>query len=172
VSDYRRLYIPGGCYFFTVVTYHRLPVFANPEHVNALREAFRAVKAAHPFEVQAMVVLPDHLHCLWRLPEDDAGFSTRWRDIKNLVSRQIDTSINPRREKAVWQRRFWEHAIRDQDDWARHVDYIHWNPVKHDYVLSPEDWPYSSFALAVRKGWYPAAWGRVEPPDIDGLVPE
>jgi putative transposase len=172
VSDYRRLYIPGGCCFFTVVTYHRLPVLAQPEHINALREAFRAVKAAHPFEVQAMVVLPDHLHCLWHLPEGDAGFSTRWRDIKNRVSRQIQTPINSRREKAVWQRRFWEHAIRDQDDWVRHVDYIHWNPVKHGYVPSPGDWPYSSFAQALRKGWYPPDWGRVEPAGIDGLVPE
>lgn len=168
MSDYRRCYIPGGCYFFTVVTYQRRPLFRDPANIALLREAMRRVKASHPFEVQAMVVLPDHLHSLWRLPEGDADFSTRWREIKNQVSKGIDTPINHRREKQVWQRRFWEHAIRDLNDWRRHVDYIHFNPVKHGLVSAAADWPHSSFARRVAEGWYPPQWGREEPAELRG----
>ena len=166
MSDYRRYYIPGGCYFFTVVTYRRRPLLADAARVALLREALRMVKAARPFEVQAMVVLPDHLHALWRLPDGDADFSSRWRDVKNTVSRSIATPVNRRGEKAVWQRRFWEHAIRDEEDWRRHCDYIHFNPVKHGLARTPGDWPYSSFRAAVTKGWYAPEWGTLEPADI------
>jgi len=169
VSDYRRLFVPGGCYFFTVVCYRRRNNFATEANVNLLREAFRRVKARHPFEIQAMVVMPDHLHCLWRLPEGDADFSTRWRDIKNWVSRRIETPANHRGKKAVCQRRFWEHVIRDDDDWARHVDYIHYNPVKHGYATAAADWPFSSFRKAVQEGWYDPDWGRAEPEEVKGL---
>jgi putative transposase len=168
MSNYRRCYIPGACYFFTAVTYERRPLFQDPANVDLLRQAMRQAKASRPFEVQAMVVLPDHLHSLWRLPEVDADFSIRWRDIKNRVSKAIDTSTNHRREKQVWQRRFWEHIIRDLNDWRRHVDYIHFNPVKHGYVCTAADWPHSSFARRVAEGWYPAEWGREEPAAIRG----
>ena len=169
MSDYRRVFIPGGCYFFTVVTHERQPLFCDKHRIALLREAMRSVMRKRPFEIQAMVVLPDHLHALWRLPPGDADFSSRWRDIKNRVSKQIPAPVNARGEKAVWQRRFWEHAIRDLDDWSRHVDYIHYNPVKHGYCARAGDWPYSSFGKAVEAGWYHADWGCAEPPDLSGL---
>ena len=114
MSNYRRSFIPGSGYFFTVVTYRRSPLFRNAESVARLRLAMRKVMAKRPFEIQAMVVLPDHLHAVWQLPDDDADFSKRWRDIKYQVSKFIDAPVNQRREKLVWQRRFWEHAIRDE----------------------------------------------------------
>ncbi len=111
------------------------------------------VVVARPFQVDAIVVLPEHLHCIWRMPEGDADFSSRWREIKKAASRQIDTSPNSRNERPVWQRRYWEHAIRDEEDWRRHVDYIHYNPVKHGLVNQPGEWSWSSFGSAVAKGW-------------------
>jgi putative transposase len=168
MSNYRRCYVPGGCYFFTVVTHARMPLFKTEEHVNLLRASVRDVMSTHPFEIQAMVVLPDHLHAVWRLPDGDDDFSRRWRDIKHHVSEHIDAPVNHRREKPVWQRRFWEHAIRDEDDWRRHLDYVHFNPVKHGLVACARDWPYSSFRRAVEKGWYAPDWGCEEPEDIMG----
>lgn len=153
MSDYRRVIIPGGVFFFTVVTHERAPLFSSDERVELLRAAFRKVKAARPFHIDAMVVLPDHLHCIWRLPEGDGDYSGRWREIKKAASREIDARINGRGERPVWQRRFWEHAIRDEADWRRHVDYIHYNPVKHGLVARPGDWPRSSFGRAVACGW-------------------
>ena len=168
MSDYRRCFIPGGCYFFTVVTCRRRPLFRDPHQVDLLRKAMRGVMSKRPFEIQAMVVLPDHLHAVWRLPDGDADFSRRWRDIKHDVSRDIDAPVNHRREKPVWQRRFWEHAIRDEDDWRRHLDYVHFNPVKHGLVSCARDWPFSSFRRSVQRGWYDPAWGCVEPEGISG----
>jgi putative transposase len=122
VSNYRRAYFPGGIYFFTVVTLNRVPVFTDEDRVETLRQAFRKVMATRPFEIDAMVILPEHLHCIWRMPEGDADYSSRWREIKKAVSRQIRTATNARNERMVWQRRFWEHAIRDEEDWRKHVD--------------------------------------------------
>ncbi len=166
MSDYRRLRVPGGCYFFTVVTYERRRLFAETHNVDLLREAFAHTKSRRPFSMDAIVILPDHLHCVWRLPEGDTDFSGRWRAIKQFVSRRIDAPRSPRGEKLVWQRRFWEHLIRDEEDWRRHVDYIHFNPVKHGLVHAPEDWPYSSFPRAVENGWYRTGWGRTEPVQV------
>jgi len=143
VSDYRRCFIPGGCYFFTVVTYRRHPLFGDPANVDLLRMAMREVMAKRPFEIQAMVVLPDHLHTVWQLPKAEADFSKRWRDIKHFVSCRIDAPVNRRKEKLVWQRRFWEHAIRNEEDWRRHLEYVHFNPVKHGLASCAADWPYS-----------------------------
>ena len=151
--SYRRLYVPGSTYFFTVVTYDRQPLFNDPANVQLLREAFRRVKRHHPFTVEAIVVLPDHIHALWTLPEGDVDFSTRWRLIKAHVSRRCAKSYQhspsasrlQKGEKTVWQRRFWEHLIRDQRDFDNHVAYIHNNPVKHGLVSTPADWPHSSF---------------------------
>lgn len=159
--DYRRDYQPGARYFFTVVTEGRQPLLI--EQVGRLREAFRLCMTRHPFEIDAVVVLPDHLHTVWRLPEGDADFSSRWRIIKRKFSAglppgQINPSKHAKREKGIWQRRFWEPVIRDEDDWRRHIDYIHTNPVKHGYVSSPDQWPHGSFRRAVAKGWYPPAW--------------
>ena len=152
MSDYRRAYERGGCYFFTVVTHDRRPWLTQPDIYQRLREAFRHVAAKRPFHIDAIVVLPDHLHCIWRLPETDSDFSTRWRLIKNFVSRGAKTALSDRGEKYVWQRRFWEHQIRDERDWRRHMDYIFFNPVKHGYVLEPSLWPYSTYRRDVRLG--------------------
>ncbi len=169
MSNYRRVYLPGGTYFFTVVTLDRVPVFINEDRVEALRQAFRKVMAVRPFRIDAMVVLPEHLHCILRLPEGDADYSSRWREIKKAASRRIGMDTNARNERMVWQRRFWEHAIRDEEDWRRHVDYIHYNPVKHGLVSSPGEWAWSSFGNAVSKGWYEETWGANEPITIVGM---
>jgi len=155
--EYRRFYQPGARYFFTVVTANRKPLLI--EYIDRLRAAFKICITRHPFEIEAMVVLPDHLHTIWRLPEDDADFSTRWMVIKRQFSSGLpreDTSLSKikKREKGIWQRHFWEHCIRNDNDWRRHIDYIHFNPIKHGYVNKPEDWQYSSFQKAVDKGWY------------------
>jgi putative transposase len=119
--------------------------------------------------VDAVVVLPDHLHCIWRLPEADADFSTRWRLVKRSFSLHLQTALNGRSEKVVWQRRYWEHLMRDEQDWRRHMDYIHYNPVKHGYALTPTDWPYSSFHRAVACGLYDPGWGAQEPATVTGM---
>lgn len=172
MSDYRRVRVPGGCYFFTVVTYGRRPLLADEININLLRQALASAKTRRPFDVEAMVVLPDHLHCIWRLPAGDADFSGRWRAVKQFVSKRLDTAVSPRGEKPVWQRRFWEHLIRDQEDWRRHMDYIHFNPVKHGLVAAPEDWPHSSYRRAVAEGRYPPGWGRTEPDSVRNMMRE
>jgi len=169
MSDYRRVRVTGGCYFFTVVTYQRRPLFDDEHNVDLLRQAFAWTRARRSFDIEAIVILPDHLHCVWRLPEGDNDFSGRWRTIKQFVSRRIDATVLRRGEKTVWQRRFWEHLIRDEEDWRRHVDYIHFNPVKHGMVNAPEDWPYSSYGRAVDRGWYPQGWGRAEPDQLRNM---
>lgn len=166
MSQYRRLFIPGGSYFFTVVTYDRKPLLCQAPVIQKLRQAFCHVQQKFPFFIEAIVVLPDHLHCIWRLPEGDSDFSKRWQHIKQFVSLNIQTSRNHRREKTVWQRRYWEHALRNEKDWQKHIDYIYYNPVKHGYTTRPLDWPYSSFKKAVVQGWYPSNWGASEPLSI------
>ena len=169
MSQYRRWYQPGGWYFFTVVTADRARRLVGADAITRLRESFRIVRAQWPYEMDAAVILPDHLHCIWRLPSDDADFSTRWRLIKGHFARGVQAVANPRGEKRVWQRRFWEHLLRDEEDWRRHMDYIHYNPVKHGYVASAGAWPHSSFRHAVAQGYYDADWGRAEPLTIAGM---
>ncbi|MBW6511259.1 MAG: transposase [Desulfuromonadaceae bacterium] len=167
---YRRSRVCGGCYFFTVVTHQRQRLFAVPENVDVLRTAFRTVIARYPFVVDAVVLLPDHLHCLWTLPEGDAGFSTRWRLIKTEFTRHcrpelrvpVSASRLNKKEQGIWQRRFWEHQIRDDEDFRHHLDYIHFNPVKHGLVEDAALWPYSSMRRYLRSGVYPDGWGRSE----------
>lgn len=138
------------------------------DHIDLLREAFVTVRARYPFRLDAVVVLPEHLHCLMTLPPGDADFSTRWNLIKGHFSRALDkgepvsASRRKRRERGIWQRRFWEHLIRDETDFNRHVDYIHWNPVKHGWVARVEDWPYSSFHDYQRQGVYPPGWAGAQ----------
>jgi putative transposase len=166
--QYRRAFTPGGTLFFTVVTHDRRPLLASAEAVAVLRAAFRSVRQSRPFEIDAMVVMPDHLHCIWTMPPDDADFATRWRLIKTWFTKNRPTSLgtapDPARsakgEQAVWQHRYWEHLIRDDNDFARHVDYIHYNPVKHGLASSAAQWPYSSFNRHVAAGIYPANWGQ------------
>jgi putative transposase len=156
--EYRRDRITGGTYFFTVVTDGRRPVFHDPAAVGLLRGAFRRVYADRPFVIDAMVVLPDHLHTVRTLPKDDSDYSMRWR----LIKRTFTSAV--RFQKPIWQKRFWEHRIRDDDDWRRHLDYIHWNPVKHGLAHDVWEWPYSSFQKHVRLGAYPPTWRpAVEP---------
>lgn len=169
MSDYRRAFQSGGCYFFTVVTYQRRPWLTEEPSIERLRKAFRHVMESRPFSIDAIVILPDHLHCIWQLPEGDDDFSERWRQIKRFVSIGLKSQLNARNEKALWQRRYWEHLIRDEEDWHRHMDYIHYNPVKHGFVKRPADWPHSSFKLALKRGWYEASWGNTEPTSITGM---
>jgi putative transposase len=164
---YRRAILPGGTCFFTLVTFQRRPIFASPQAVELLRYAFGYVLARMPFTIVASVVLPDHLHCIWTLPPDDSNYSTRWRMIKGHFTRHWqkgekesqNASRRMKGEADVWQRRFWEHLIRDEVDLNRHIEYIHYNPVKHGLVRSPAEWEYSSFMRFVREGNYPIDWG-------------
>ena len=173
---YRRVFIPGAAYFFTVVTAQRYPWFANPDHVELLRSAFRAVRVKYPFTIEAMVVLPDHLHCIWTLPPGDADFATRWRLIKSWFSKRVPVAPTDvregQRQRRVWQNRYWEHWLRDENDFRAHVEYIHFNPVKHGLAVSAGAWPYSSFGRYVAAGLYPADWGQSALPDLSGIGSE
>jgi putative transposase len=146
---YRRNRQPGGTYFFTVTLMDRGSSMLT-RHIPVLGNAMRDVRAHHPFETIAIVVLPDHLHAIWRLPEHDTEYSMRWRMIKSLFTRRVvaaGESIPGRTkgERRLWARRFWEHTMRDEDDLQQHVDYIHGNPVKHGWSERIEEWPWSSF---------------------------
>ncbi len=165
MSRYRRVFKEGGCYFFTVVTHGREPILLK--NIDRLRESFRYAREKRPFLVETMVVLPDHLHCIWQLPENDADFPNRWSLIKRYFSSGVDSPRTKRGEKHIWQRRFWEHLIRDDEDLRRHMDYIHYNPVRHGQVTCPRDWPFSSFLRAVSQGKYPADWGAAQCPVKD-----
>mgnify|MGYP001043466595 CR=1 FL=1 len=175
--DYRRAFVPGGSFFFTLVTEKRRPVFSDAESVDLLRKAFRQVKEKRPFVIHAMVVLPDHLHTIWTLPPDDGDFATRWRLIKTWFTKNCADSLRKtptaarirKNGQAIWQHRYWEHLLRDDDDFNRHMDYVHYNPVKHGYVRSPADWPYSSFHRCLSRGLYAPDWGASEP-NLPGVV--
>ncbi len=168
--QYRRARIKGGTYFFTVVTYKRRRILTEPGNVSLLRKAFRQVMDNHPFTIDAFVLLPDHLHCIWTMPEGDRDFSKRWRLTKSYFSRKCDAthknipsrSRRKKKELAVWQRRFWEHLIRNEQDFVKHIEYIHYNPVKHGLAKAPKDWEYSSFHRYVREGVYDLEWGGGE----------
>jgi putative transposase len=162
---YRRNFIPGGTYFFTVTLADRRSN-ALVDHIGALRGAFRTARRERPFAIEAVVILPDHLHAIFSLPPNDADFPGRWRRIKGHFSRAlIDAGIEQRRrpngDLALWQKRFWEHTIRDESDFARHVDYIHFNPIKHGLVPRVCDWPHSSFHRYAREGLLPDDWAGV-----------
>jgi putative transposase len=149
------------------VTSGRRKFLCQEENVALLREAFRVVKRMHPFDIDAFVLLSDHLHCMWTLPVGDCDFATRWLLIKSYFTRHCAAALKTlpsasrqrKREQGLWQRRYWEHRIRDEQDFARHCDYSHYNPVKHGYVTRPADWPYSTFHRYVGNGMYPLDWG-------------
>jgi putative transposase len=169
VPNDRRAYVPGGTVVLTVVTYRRRPTLAGPAAVARLRRALRQVMREAPFAVPAAVVLPDHAHFLWALPRGDADDSRRVGRMNLLFTRALrgpgsarrapTDSRRRHRESDVWHRRFWGHTIADEDDFERHVDYIHDNPVKHGLVTCPHLWPFSSFGRWVAAGHYPAGWG-------------
>ncbi|WP_367026506.1 transposase [Methylococcus sp. ANG] len=168
MPDYRRFRVPGGTYFFTVNLLDRR-ADTLVRHIDALREAVRLTRRERPFHADAWVVLPDHMHCVWTLPPGDDDFSNRWKAIKIRVVRAVPQTEHRSKvriakgERGVWQRRFWEHAIRDDEDYARHVDYEHWNPMKHGLVGRLADWPYSSFHRYVRFGLLPPDWAGGAP---------
>jgi len=173
MPEYRRANVPGATYFFTVNCAQRKNNTLLIDHVEQLRESIRVVKQRHPFIIDAIVILPEHLHCIWTLPDGDANFSKRWSLIKSNFSRGIpkgemrsDSRIK-RGERGIWQRRYWEHLIRDEQDFERHVDYIHWNPMKHGLVKSVKDWPYSSFQKFVGEGVYQENWVCEDEIDLD-----
>jgi REP-associated tyrosine transposase len=163
MADYRRNFIAGGTFFFTVnLRNRRLKLLT--EHIDKLRAAIRETRSRHHFAIHAMVVLPDHLHAVWTLPEGDPDFATRWRLIKSAFSRNVprgealSASRAARGERGLWQRRYWEHTIRTEVDLTRHIDYIHIKLVKHGLVARVKDWPYSSFHRMVKSGVYPEDW--------------
>lgn len=168
MARYRRARVAGGTYFFTVVTERRQRVLVLPEVRAALRAAIENVRVARPFDIKGWVLLPDHIHAIWTLPPDDADFATRWRLIKSHVTRHCAFLFTPefqtrRREEkhcgTLWQHRYWEHLLRDEADLRNHLDYLHWNPVKHGLVQRVTDWPWSSFHRYVAQGDYPPDWG-------------
>jgi putative transposase len=166
---YVRARIPGGTFFFTVSVLERRRALLTA-HIEVLGECIRRVREARPFRMEAIVVLPDHLHCIWTLPEGDAEFSGRWHSIKAGFARRTapGEALSARRrnkgERGIWHRRFWEHAIRDERDFAHHVDYLHFNPVKHGHVARVCDWPHSSFHRFVCEGRYPLEWAAAADP--------
>jgi len=175
MADYRRHYVPGGTYFFTVVTKHRASFLCEAHAREILRTKFRECQRRWPFRIEAVVLLPDHLHSIWLLPDGDDGYSQRWGWIKKEFSKAwiasggceqtVSLARRHRGDRGVWQPRFWEHQIADEDDCERHFDYIHYNPVKHGLVDCPKDWPFSSFHRWVNRGVYPRNWacGLEEP---------
>ncbi len=173
MPDYRRWYVPGGTYFFTVVTHERRAIFREESARRFLRESIQTIQESHPLTLFAICLLPEHLHCVWTLPKGDANYSTRWRRIKDEFTTQWmarggsegfrSASRRSKKERGVWQRRFWEHAVKDDRDLKRCVDYIHWNPRKHGLVENVRNWPWSSFHRFVAAGEYTADWGREDP---------
>ncbi|MCF6249826.1 MAG: transposase [Methylococcaceae bacterium] len=173
MSNYRRANMPGASYFFTVVTFRRRNILTDDDCLVWLRDAVLKTRKRHPFTIDAWVLLPDHLHCIWTLPEHDNNFSVRWNGIKKRFTtlakhklhkpEWVNASKQKHREGTIWQRRFWEHQIRDNNDYQNHVHYIHYNPVKHGLVNTVSDWPYSTFHRYVKQGLYPADWGISTP---------
>ena len=186
MPDYRRVFLPGGTFFFTVVTEQRARILCDPAAARCLRDAFTSTAVRWPFEIRAIVLLPDHLHTIWTLPDRDHDFSRRWAYLKKTFTQSwlneggseqpISASRRKNRRRGVWQRRFWEHTVRDETDFQRHCDYIHHNPVKHGLATCPHAWAHSSFNRCVREGYYEADWhclcnGQASPaPRFDDLA--
>ncbi|MEM9926885.1 MAG: transposase [Cyanobacteria bacterium P01_D01_bin.50] len=180
MPEYRRFRITGGTYFFTLVTYNRHPWLCSEIARSTLRKAIERVRLKYPFEIDAFVLLPEHLHCIWTLPDGDDNYSIRWKWIKTFVTKRCEDKLGlkypmsesgkKRQESNLWQRRFWEHLIRDEEDFQAHCDYIHYNPVKHGLCNSPASWKFSSFHRFVKEGIYSEDWGVNEVPKISKLI--
>jgi putative transposase len=185
MPNYRRAFRPGGTFFFTLVTFRRARFLSGDLARPLLRGAIEQCRAQYPIITDAMVLLPDHLHAMWTLPEGDADFSSRWGRIKKAFTQAwvaaggwegaISDSRERNRRRGVWQRRFWEHVIRDEGDYERHMNYIHYNPIKHGYVQCAHAWEWSSFERLVKQNIYEPQWccgcdGHiVQKPDFEGL---
>ena len=164
MTNYNRLKIDGAAYFFTLVLNDRIGSNLLITEFNQLKESIKKVKVSYPFKLNAMVVLPDHLHMIMSLPKNDTDYSVRIRLIKTYFSKSlnkteaISTSRKSKEERGIWQRRYWEHVIRSETDFINHLNYIHFNPVKHGCCNRALDWPYSTFHNYVEKGLYPKSW--------------
>ena len=191
MPEYRRSFVPGGTYFFTLVTYQRQRILCDDVVRFALREAIDSTRKHYPFTIDSWVLLPDHLHCILTLPEGDKSYSRRWSMIKRLVTQRlggahsapygdrnvgcaartnpVSTSRLKRRESNIWQRRFWEHQIHNEKDLNHYRDYLHWNPVKHALVPQVCAWPYSTFHRFVNEGFYERHWGGSGIDDSSGF---
>jgi putative transposase len=165
MPEYRRNRVPGGCYFFTVNLAARGSDLLTIR-IEALRGAVQLVRAQRSFHIDAWVVMPDHLHCIWTLPPGDSDYSCRWQSIKARFSRAIpkEAPAGRKGDRGVWQQRYWEHTIRDDQDYAAHMNYTHFNPVKHGFTNHPGEWPFSSFKHCVASGFYPADWAGIDEP--------
>lgn len=181
MPNFRRAYVPGGTYFFTLVTAGRRPIFGDTKSCQLLGSVLRECQADWPFTINAIVLLPDHLHAIWTLPRGDDHYSARWSWIKlqftkrwlaeGGTERPVSAGQRRQRRRGVWQRGFWEHTVEDEDDFEIRFDYIHYNPVKHGYVRCPGDWKHSSFHRWVRAGVYPKNWacGDQPPPSFKSI---
>lgn len=162
---YRRVAIKGASYFFTVALADRNSSLLV-DQITKLRFAFQLVRKKHFFDINGIVILPDHLHVIMTMPEDDSNYSLRWNQIKGAFSRQlvpnerISLSKKKKRERGIWQRRFWEHLIRDEEDYEQHINYIHYNPVKHGYVSKATEWKYSSIHRYIEEGILSSDWSN------------
>jgi putative transposase len=186
MPEYRRAFAPGGTFFFTAVTERRAPLFRNSVARTLLRKALAEACERWPFVTDAIVLLPDHLHTIWTLPDGDADFSIRWSCLKRTFTKswlerggreqRISESRKRNRRRGVWQRRFWEHTIRDESDYEHHCDYIHYNAVKHGLASCPHAWAHSSFRRFVQDGVYDESWlcacreRAVRPPDFSDIA--
>lgn len=169
MPQYIRSYTKGATYFFTLVAHNRRPIFCEDDFLKAFRGGIEHVKQQYPFEIIAWVQLPDHLHCIWQMTDDNTNYSQCWSRIKRLTSQacpqyhlpaqDLSNSMVKRSEKGIWQRRFYEHQINSEEDFASCMDYLHYNPVKHGLVKNVVDWQYSSFHRYVKNGVYSVDWG-------------
>ncbi|MFN3192516.1 MAG: REP-associated tyrosine transposase [Aureliella sp.] len=179
MSDYRRYYVKGGTYFFTLVSYSRKPILTLPKSRALLRDAIASIRQRHPFDLVATVLLPDHWHMIMELPKDDSNFSTRIKLIKEAFSKlwrkngfeeaDVSEAQRHRGEAGIWQPRFWEHCVRDEKELESCVDYIHFNPVKHKLVKNVVNWEWSSFHRYLKAGHYEPGWGNTLPTTIADL---
>ncbi len=180
MPNYRRSYILGGTFFFTLVTYQRKKIITSNQAIELLDLAISRVRTYHPFSIDAFCILPDHIHFIWTMNENDFDYSMRIGQLKRYFSRmysdhfEVNSNLCDSRikrgETAIWQRRFWEHTIRDNDDLSRHIEYIHFNPVKHGLVESAKDWPYSSFLQYVKNGFHDMGWGNNTSLKLEGTT--
>ncbi len=155
MPGYRRYYIPNSTVFITCVTNQRYPYLADEENLQLFMTTAKAVQRIHPFEIFAYVLLPDHFHWLIHLPEEQPDFSRIMQSVKWNYSYNYKHLHNIRGQLTLWQRGFYDHIIRDLKDFESHLEYIHWNPVKHNLATIPEEWKYSSFKSWVKRGFYP-----------------
>ncbi|HSW46829.1 MAG TPA: transposase [Phycisphaerae bacterium] len=182
MPNYVRWREEGASYFFTVVTYRRRRLFHRSVARLILRQALVETRRERPFDMFACVLLPDHLHCIWTLPAGDEDFPVRWANVKRLFTKgylaaggvELLVTENRRkhRERGIWQPRYWEHRIRDEEDWYRHRDYIHLNPVKHGLAEDPKAWPWSSIHRHIRLGWLDPGWPGQLPDDLPDVPGE